>query len=86
MLGTEYKCFQFNEDSLFDKYVGPAYKRDEYYDKTDDGANASNSEWKNYVRKIKIVSKLSDGKYSKEQFAWFYEDSGIIYDLIFIIH
>ena len=82
MLGTEYKCFQFNEDSLFDKYVGPAYKRDEYYDKKiDDGANASNSEWKKIkVRKIKIVSKLSDGKYSKEQFAWFYEDSGIIYD------
>lgn len=83
MLGTEYKCFQFNEDSVFDKYPGPAFKRDEYYDKKiDDGANAGNSEWKKIkVRKIKGVIKLEDEKFSSEQFFWFYEDSGVVYDL-----
>ena len=83
MLGTEYKCFQFNEDSVFDKYPGPAYKRDEYYDKKiDNGANAGNSEWKKIkVRKIKAVVKLEEDKYSKEQFFWFYEESGTVYDL-----
>jgi superfamily II DNA or RNA helicase len=81
MLGTEYKCFQFNEDSLFDKYVGPGYKKDQYYDKKiDNGANALNSEWKKIkVRKVKIVNKIED-KYSKEQNAWYYEDTGIVYD------
>ena len=82
MLGTEYKCFQFNQDSVMDKMVGPAYKRDDYYDKKiDDGANATNSEWKKVkVRKIKGVTKLEDGKYSKEQFFWYHEDTGIVYD------
>lgn len=82
MLGTEYKCFQFNEDSLFDKYVGPAYKKDDFYDKKiDDGANATNSEWKKIkVRKIKAVVKLDSDKYSKEQFFWYFDESGTVYD------
>ena len=25
MMGYKYKCFQFNEDSLFEKPVGPAF-------------------------------------------------------------
>ena len=44
MLGMDYKCFQFNENSLFDKQVGPAYKKDEFYDtKINNGTNALNS-------------------------------------------
>ena len=26
MMGSKYKCFQFNEVSMFDKNISPAYK------------------------------------------------------------
>ena len=82
MLGMEYKCFQFNETSLFDKQIGPAYKKDEYYDKKiDNGSNSLNSEWQKIkVRKILAVKKLDDGSYTKPQNFWFFDESGVVYD------
>jgi superfamily II DNA or RNA helicase len=79
-----YKCFQFNEPSLFDDQIGPAYKEDMYDDfNYDDGSNALNSKnIKVKVYKIKAVKKLSptDEKYSKEQYYWYNPDTGVVYD------
>ena len=82
MMGSKYKCFQFNEDSLFEKPVGPAYQDKIEYDlKLDNGSNAKDSSRiKIKVRKIKAVQKIDDSSYSKENYYWFYEESGIVYD------
>ena len=82
MMGSKYKCFQFNEDSLFEKPVGPAFQNKlEYDQKINNGSNAKDSSRiKIKVRKIKAVLKIDDSLYSKEDNYWFYEDSGVIYD------
>jgi hypothetical protein len=82
MMGTKYKCFQFNEDSLFDKPIGPAFQRKiEYDSKIDNGLNAKDSsKVKIKVRKIKAVTKIEDVSYSQEKEVWLYEESGIVYD------
>ncbi len=82
MMGSKYKCFQFNEDSLFEKPVGPAFQNKlEYDQKIDNGSNAKDSSRiKIKVRKIKAVQKVDDTSYSKEGNYWFYEDSGVVYD------
>ena len=86
MLVQEYKCFQFDEQSLFDEHIGPAYKEDLYDDmKIDNGSNSMKSMTvKIKVMKISAVKKLSEGsenpKYSKPEDYWFYESSGTVYD------
>jgi SNF2 family DNA or RNA helicase len=82
MMGSKYKCFQFNEDALLEKPIGPAYNQKIEYDmKIDNGANAKeSSRTKIKVRKIKAVKKLEDNLYSETDFYWFYEESGMIYD------
>ena len=82
MMGSKYKCFQFNEDSLFEKPIGPAFQsKIEYDQKADNGSNAKDSNrLKIKVRKIKAVKQLDENSYSKEDDYWFYEDSGVVYD------
>jgi hypothetical protein len=82
MMGSKYSCFKFNEDSLFDKNVGPAYNKDIEIDgMMDNGLNAIDSIKKRIkVRKIKVVKKIDDNNYSEEITAWFYEPSGVVYD------
>ena len=82
MMGSKYKCFQFNEDSLFEKPVGPAFQNKlEYDQKIDNGSNAKDSSRiKIKVRKIKAVQKVDDSSYSKESDYWFYEETGVVYD------
>ena len=82
MMGSKYSCFKFNEDSLFDKNIGPAYNKDIEIDaKMDNGLNALDSIKKRIkVRKIKVVKKIDDNNYSEEINAWFYEPSGTVYD------
>lgn len=82
MMGTKYKCFQFNEDTLFEKPVGPAFQSKIEYDmKLDNGSNArDSSKVKIKVRKIKAVKKIDDTLYSKENEFWLYEDTGVVYD------
>ena len=84
MMGSKYKCFQFNEESLFEKPIGPAYQsKIEYDTKIDNGMNAKNSNViKVKVRKIKAVKKLDDTTYSKEEDFWLYEESNVVYDFI----
>lgn len=88
MLLHEYKCFQFDEPSLFNKYVGPAYKDDVYDDmKIDNGSNSTKSmSVKIKVMKIKAVKQLTPPsenekmEYSKSADYWYYPKSGTVYD------
>jgi hypothetical protein len=87
MMSNEYKCFQFDEPSLFDKYIGPAYKEDLKDDmKMDNGLNSSNSKiLKIKVLKIKAKKLLSDPedenpRYSKSDDYWYYKDNSVVYD------
>jgi len=51
LMGT-YRCFQFEEKSLFDDQIGPAYKDDLYDDlKMNNGLNSQNS----VIKRIKII-------------------------------
>lgn len=83
----EYKCFQFAEPSLFDKYIGPAYKDDINDDiKIDNGSSStSHMNVRIKVMKISAVMKLNDesgedAEYSKPKDYWFYLKSGVVYD------
>ena len=82
MMGSKYKCFQFNEESLFEKPIGPAYQNKIEYDiKNDNGMNSKDSNRiKIKVRKIKAVKKIDENSYTNETFYWLYEDSGVVYD------
>ena len=82
MMGSKYKCFQFNEESLLEKPVGPAFNQKIEYDlKIDNGANSGeSSRLKIKVRKIKAVKKMEDNLYSDTNIYWYYEDSGMVYD------
>jgi len=78
----DYTCFKFDQNILFDKYIGPAYKEDIYYDsKIDNGLNSINSITKKIkTYKIKAVKKLDEEKISTPTFYWFDEESGVVYD------
>ena len=87
MTVQEYKCFQFDEPSLFDKQVGPAYKEDIHEDMIiNNGLNNTNSK----VIKIKamkitaviLMSKPSDEKqlYSGKNNYWYNADTFVVYD------
>lgn len=88
MLSQDYKCFQFNEPSLFKKYIGPAYKTDMTEDlKYDNGSNSAKSITKKIkVIQIKAVKQLNkddddeDPIYTEKQDYWYYADSGVVYD------
>ena len=82
MMGSKYKCFQFNEDALFEKPVGASYHKNIEYDMNiDNGSNAiDSSTLKIKVRKIKAVRKLDNNVYSEPDFYWDYDKSRIIYD------
>ena len=77
----DYKCFKFNQDSLFDKNIGPAYKTDLDYDiNLDNGLNSINSKIEKIkVKKITAVKKLEDGFSEKIDYL-FDEETGIVYD------
>lgn len=82
MMGSKYSCFKFNEDSMFDKNIGPAYNSNIEVDSMmDNGMNSIDSIKKRIkVKKIKVVKKLDDNSYSDTITAWFYEPSGVVYD------
>jgi hypothetical protein len=82
MMGSKYTCFQFNEESLFQNPIGPAYNSKLEYDmKINNGLNANNSiKTRIKVRKIRGVKKIDDISFSKEDFYWLYDESGVVYD------
>jgi superfamily II DNA or RNA helicase len=82
MVEQKYSCFQFEEESLFSKYVGPAYKEDMDDDiRMNNGSNSINSITKQIkVMKIKAVIELEPEKYSEPSTYWYYDKSGTVYD------
>jgi len=82
MIDESFNCFQFNEKSLFDQYIGPAYKEDiEYDNKINNGLNSSNSEIKRIkVIKINGVEKIDENTFENKKDYWYYPESGIVYD------
>ena len=81
MMSSKYQCFQFNESSLFDQQIGPAYNEDMYYDsKLNNGLNAQNSE----IKKVKVLKikgiKMKDGIKQKSETYWYNPDTGVVYD------
>jgi hypothetical protein len=84
MMNTEYKCFQFEEESLFSKNPGPAFRFDLFENaRIDNGSNSNNSITKRIkIMKIRAVKQLSEGKYSTPKDYWWYPESGTIYDYV----
>ena len=96
MMEREYKCFQFDEPSLFTPSIGAAYRTDIQDDiKFNNGYNAMNSIVTNIkVMKIKAVIQISQTKnlindldntdnsmnYSEPQYYWYNKDTNVIYD------
>ncbi len=82
MMGTKYKCFKFNEDSLFDKPTGPAFTENfEFDNKMDNGIYSLDS----VIEKIKVleimaVKRLDENSYSEAEKYWFNEETGVVYD------
>lgn len=94
-LVSTYRCFQFEEKSLFDDQIGPAYKDDIYDDmKLNNGLNSQNSTVKRIkIVKIKAVKQIKsdeeesdeeesdEGKYSDPEEFWYSPDSLTVYDI-----
>jgi hypothetical protein len=83
MLKEEYQCFKFDEPSLFEKTIGPAYKQDIFYDtKLENGLNSSKSITKKIrVIKIKGVIQYEDETQSEKQDFWYSTETGVVYDV-----
>lgn len=93
LVGT-YRCFQFEEKSLFDDQIGPAYKDDLYDDmKLNNGLNSTNAKINRIkIIKIKAVKQLVSGEdhdaeprkdeemYSEPEDYWFNVESLTVYD------
>jgi superfamily II DNA or RNA helicase len=82
MMGSKYRCFQFNEESLLEENIGPAYNEKlEFDQKINNGLNSKESLiMKIKVRKILATFKTSDNLYSKSKHYWYYEKTNVIYD------
>lgn len=87
MISQTYHCFQFPEESIIGKNIGPAYKEDMRDDvKYDSGLHAKNSKIERIkVFKIYAVYKIkqdkeSEPKYSKPDKYWYYPKTGMVYD------
>jgi hypothetical protein len=81
MMGSKYRCFQFNQQSLFDDVVGPAYERDMDVDsKIADGLNAMESVVKRIkVREISGVELIGE-KEGREKKYWLDDNTNVVYD------
>jgi hypothetical protein len=79
MMGTKYRCFQFNEVSLFDKNIGPAYKDDIIEDmKISNGSNSINS----ITIKVKVVKirGVIENNAKDIQYYWYNPETSVVYD------
>jgi LEA14-like dessication related protein len=80
MMATKYRCFKFNEISLFDKNIGPAYKEDILEDmKIDNGSNSTKSVTIR-VKAIKIKGIIKIGNKEDISNYWYCPESGTVYD------
>ena len=83
MMGSKYKCFKFNQSSLFENPVGPAYNNNPEFDiKINNGLNAKDSISKRVkVRKISAIERQSDEIFSKVKEYWLDDETRIVYDI-----
>lgn len=80
MLDGKYSCFKFNENSLFEKYVGPAYKNDIYDDqKINNGLNSMSS-IKKKIKVLKIKGLIKNDKTNTINDYWYNPESNVVYD------
>lgn len=86
-LVQDIKCFKFDEPSLFDEQIGPAYKEDMIDDiKISNGTNNLKSKTVRIkVIKIKAVKQLTNEneqeiKYSRIENYWFNPETLVVYD------
>jgi hypothetical protein len=89
-LMSSYKCFQFDEQSLFNETIGPAYKEDIYDDmKYNNGLNAPNYKVTRIkINKIKAVKQIKNDNnsentkniYSEPENYWYNPNTNIVYD------
>lgn len=80
MMASKYRCFKFNEISLFDKNIGPAYKEDIMEDmKIDNGSNSTKSITIK-VKAIKIRGVIKIGNKEDISNYWYCPETGTIYD------
>ena len=82
MMGTKYRCFQFNQESLLEDPVGAAFSsKIEYDQKINNGLNSKDSSIiKIKVRKINAVYKISENLLSQSKTYWYYDKTNVIYD------
>ena len=79
MMASKYRCFQFNEISLFDKNIGPAYKEDAIEDmKISNGSNSTNS----ITIKVKVIKirGIIDSNDQDVANYWYNPENGVVYD------
>jgi hypothetical protein len=79
MMGSKYRCFQFNEISLFDKNIGPAYKEDTIEDmKISNGSNSTNS----ITIKVKVIKirGVIETNIDDISYYWYNPETGVVYD------
>jgi len=80
MMASKYRCFKFNEVSLFDKNIGPAFKEDIIEDlKFDNGYNSTKSITIR-VKAIKIRGVIKIGNKEDISNYWYCPETGTIYD------
>lgn len=73
----KYKCFKFNEESYFEKNIGPAYREDIEEDmKINNGSNSLNS----IAVSVKVIKIIGISDNNNENFYWYNVESGVIYD------
>jgi hypothetical protein len=79
---NEYTPFQFNENSLFDEVISPAFKKNIDYDlNLENGLYSKNSEiTKIDVFEIKAVVKLENNKFTDVNKYYLNNETGIVYD------
>ena len=82
MLGESYNCFKFDENSLFEKNIGPAFVKDVEFDiKMNNGSNSTNSISKKIkVRKIKAVIEETENKFIDENTYWVNDETNVVYN------
>lgn len=88
MLEGEYRCFMFDEPSLFDDEIGPSYKEDIHDDmKLDNGLNSTKSQIVRIkVKKIQAVKQMTpenengNATYSNSEYYWYNPETFIVYD------
>ena len=82
MMGNKYKCFKFNEESLFEEPIGPAYlKKIEYDQKINNGTNSNDTSiLRVKVRLIKGINKIDEKNFSETYEVWLNEENNTVYD------